>query len=285
MGEYLYGAQWNTQFRHPPTFEVVYPVAGYFGLRTGANTGQDPRLVIRIDGTEVLNEAAAVNEVYTVTVPAGRHRISVANEGVDWITIAGYFFEGLGSALDAYLLKAQSGEALAGWLLNHQYNYVQLQAGPLPMVSGAELVIPGLSARSYLAKWYDCLTGALVSSANVASVDDTLRLTVPDVTWDLALVVDDQAATNLPSLKPFLAIHAYPNPWGQGRLTVQVPSEGEGLCRLTLLDASGHTVVDLGTAPASDPISLNRPAQLPPGIYWLKGVQGAAVGTVALRVE
>lgn len=285
LGEFLYGAQWNLQFRNPPTFVVDYPTAGHFSVRTGANTGQSPRLVIRIDGSEVLNAAAAVNRTYSVAVPVGSHHISVSNQGTDWITVAGYTFEGLGSALDAYLLKAENGQALAGWLLNHQYNHVQLQTGPPPVVSRAELVMPGMSAGSYFAKWYDCLTGALVSSANVAPVDDTLRLAVPDVTWDLALVVDDQAVTNLPQTKQFLTIRAYPNPWGQVPLTVDFPSEGSGPCRLTLLDVAGRQVVDLSEIDAAGELILDRPTGLAPGIYWLKVTQGDAVGTVALRVE
>jgi hypothetical protein len=289
LGEYLYGAQWNTGYRNPPTFQVSYPVAGTFTVRTGANTGQSPRLIIRVDGIARLQQDARVNTAYRIPIMAGSHRITVDNQGTDWITIAAYTFEGLGSALDAYVLGAASGKALAGWVLNHAYNQVSVLASGVPAaVSGGELVIAGVAAGNYYAKWYDCLTGALRQSDPVSPVEDTLRLPIPAVTWDLALVVDEQWVSSPEAPSGSLSIEAYPNPWREGQLTVILPDGQPGPTSWALLDVSGRALADGGVARFSadkTTFQLTRPASLTPGIYWLRVAQPGRVGTLLLRMD
>ena len=73
LGQFLYGSQWNTQFRRPPVFYVNYPASGQFKVRTGGDASQSPKIVIWVDGIKMLEQTASVNQTYTVNIGAGQH--------------------------------------------------------------------------------------------------------------------------------------------------------------------------------------------------------------------
>ena len=189
---YLYGAISNTQYRSPPVFIMNYPRSGTFTVKTAATSGFSPRITIYLDGNRVLNESAQTNATYTIAVPAGPHSIQVDNRGADWITIASYTFSELGSSVDSYVLRSADQKTAAGWVLSNQYNHDVVQhTGAPPAIQGAEVLVDGFVDGHYFAKWYDCLTGALISSQPFAVAGGKLKLAVPELLWDLAFVVDD----------------------------------------------------------------------------------------------
>ncbi|GAB4405513.1 MAG: hypothetical protein OHK0039_06590 [Bacteroidia bacterium] len=283
LSEYLYGAQWNTVYRRPPVFDVDYPASGTFAVRTGSSSGQAPRITIWLDDNIVLDQAGQTNQTYSIAVSAGPHRIRVDNTGTDWITIAAYTFSGIGSAVDAYVLRAAGGESLAGWLLNNRYNHDHVRNnGTPPAASGASLRIAGVAPGSYYVKWYHCLTGALTGAAPVATVGDTLMLATPTFTWDLAFVVDNQA-TGIAAQVRDLPVQCYPNPWHSGPLTVRFAAGTGGTYRLGLLDMGGRDLGLLHEATlggGEQTLHIGLPEGLPTGLYWLRldgeGQRGAA---------
>ncbi|MEL6867321.1 MAG: DUF5060 domain-containing protein, partial [Bacteroidota bacterium] len=92
LSQYLYGSEWNTQYRSPPTFYVDFPEAGEFRVRTNTELGTNPRISIYLGGSLVLNEPAQTNRSYTIAIPPGTHQVKVDNLGTDWVSISSYRF-------------------------------------------------------------------------------------------------------------------------------------------------------------------------------------------------
>ena len=198
LGTFLYGSQWNTQFRNPPTFNVNYPVNGEFKIMTASSTGTSPKVNIYLDGNMLVNQNASVNTTYSILVPAGNHTIKVDNLGTDWIAISQYVFTNMGSPLNTYLLKSADSKRTTGWIHNKKYNWVDAGPGkPAPStITGATLSVPGMANGTYEIKWFECVNGTVLSTTSVMVVGGILTLPIPDVAWDLAFMAND--VTTLP---------------------------------------------------------------------------------------
>ena len=274
LGQFLYGSQWNTQYRRPPVFYVHYPVAGQFKVRTGSDTGQSPKIVIYVDGFKVLEQSAAVNQTYTVNIPAGQHSIKVDNSGTDWITVASYTFMGLGSGLDAYVLKSETQNRLAGWLLNNSYHYQNVPANGAPAaVSGGTLQVPQVANGAYTMKYFDCLTGELVNAETVTVENGNLSISLPDILWDMAFLMEDQVV-DVAQAPGRLDFKIVPSPAAPGTtLMLDVETQQAMPLSVTLLDMAGRAIRTLyqgDSIGAPERISLALPADLSAGMYWVK---------------
>lgn len=267
MGTYLYGAQWNTQFRSPPVFMVEYPGAGKFSVRTSSTSGNSPKIAIWLDGNQVLLQNASTESTYQISIPAGKHSIKVDNPGKDWISISAYSFEGLGSTIDPYVLKAASEKKAIGWLLNNQYNHLTVPQGNVPPPSiGARLQLSNFVDDSYHIKWYNCLTGAMVESKPITVSGGQLIVDIPDLYWDMAFVVDDKVplVASLEEEVEHVDFQLYPNPalaGGEIKIGLEQPVD-----RLAILDMNGREVLRKENFKGT----LFLPAQLASGFYWVK---------------
>ena len=189
LGKFLYGSQWNTQFKVPPTFNVNYPVAGQFKIVTASGTGTAPTINISVDGVVLLNTNAAINSTYTVNVPAGVHAIKVDNLGTDWISVSNYVFTNLGSPVSVYALRSSDAAKAAGYIINNNYNwkYLQTSGGVAPAaINGASLQLTGMHNGNYKVDFYSCSTGLLLSSLNATASSGSLNFPLPPVSWDIA---------------------------------------------------------------------------------------------------
>ncbi len=187
LNKYLYGSQWNTQNRYPPTFTVTFSAASQFKVTTGGSIGTSPRISVYVDGTLVLDQAATVNTTFTVPVASGTHTIKVDNLGTDWTQIAGYTFTNLGAPLNTYILKSANSLQASGWIHNKKYNWIDVKnTGAPAAVNGASLTVPGMANGTYQVKWFDCLTGAEQSVSNIVATNNQLVLPAPSISWDAA---------------------------------------------------------------------------------------------------
>lgn len=273
LSEYLYGSTWNTQFRSPPTFFVEYASLGELTIGTGANKGQDPQIVVWVDGTKVLDEAGNTNTNYQVAIPAGQHVIKVDNTGTDWISISSYSFSGLGSPLASYVLAAATGDELTAWLLNPAYNHVEVSGADIPdPVLGSQLFIPQVQNGFYMARWYNCLTGALEKVDSVQVSNDTLVLPIPPVQWDLGLVVDQNFTLSNEALAQGEVLRVFPNPAKSGGSIRLSGSFGASSEEAWLLDVHGR-IIQTWQIEAwqrkEDTFQLEIPNGLSRGHYWL----------------
>lgn len=275
LAAFLYGSQWNTQYRRPPVFYVNFPASGQFRVKTGSETGQAPKIAIWLDGVKLLDQNAAAGQTYSINVPAGQHSIRVDNTGTDWITVASYTFSGLGSAVDAYVLRSANQDQLAGWLLNNRYNHEYLKTSGLPpAVNNAILQVAGLQNGNYTVRFFNCETGVQESAQALSVSNGSLSLPLPELLWDRAFVLDagplDAAeAAN----KPFI-FNVFPNPVAPGTpLTLDFSTDNNTSLAVTLSDAQGRALQTLhrgDTAAGPQQLSLTLPAELPAGVYWIK---------------
>ena len=285
LGQFLYGSQWNTQYRSPPSFMVKYPREGSFTVRTSSELGESPKISIYLDGVLVLNETGIPNKDYTINVPAGMHTIKVDNLGIDWITIGSYTFSDLGSQVDSYVLTSDDNTVGAGWVLNHAYNHLNINENGQPLsVIGSELVVEGFEDGNYFVKWYNCLTGEMSWTEAVSAVNNELRLPVPELYWDLAFIVDGEE-TMVKDQQVFqktLDFGIYPNPIKSGgELTLNTSSQANAETRISLLDASGRSI---SSSTIYDK-TVQLPNNLPSSIYWLVVEYNGKVGTKPIYVE
>lgn len=278
LGQYLYGSQWNTELRNPPTFQVDYGQNGYFEVVTGSETGQAPNLTIMIDDVMVLNTAASTSTTYRVDVPAGMHTIKVDNTGTDWLSIASYNFSNLGSQVDNYVLTSADQTYATGWVLNKEYNHRSVidNGNPAPAV-GAALTIPDFEAGNYMITWLDCLTGEVLSAEPLVVGDDGASISVPDLFWDAAFVLDVEAVTSVADLER-TSFKMYPNPVAVGEQINLSGLETETSTVISIVDMAGRTV---HTYPVTSQVfgrnnvELLLPGDLSTGMYWLKVQQAS----------
>ncbi|MEL6670618.1 MAG: T9SS type A sorting domain-containing protein [Bacteroidota bacterium] len=289
LSTYLYGSSWNTQYRSPPNFVVNYASAGTFQVKTGSSKGQSPRIAIWIDGTKVVDQSASTNQTFTANVPAGAHVIKVDNTGTDWITINSYVLSGLGSAADTYVLLAADSTAAAGWILNNEYTHEFLKTNGAPAsVNQATLTVKGLVTGNYFVKWYDCLSGQLLLSEGVVAQNGAVVLDIPELFWDLAYVVDDQAFNvSVEDELAEAAFEVFPNPAPAGGV-VQLSGElsAQRNPQAQLLDAAGKKVqtLSLESGSQAETFELRLPEGLATGIYWLSVSQGRQVFSKPLLI-
>jgi hypothetical protein len=93
LGLFIYGSQANTQYRNPATFVVNYAQQGHFQVHTTNDISSgSPRITTYVDGVKALDEAAAANTTYTVSIPSGLHSIMADNLGGDWVEVDQYSF-------------------------------------------------------------------------------------------------------------------------------------------------------------------------------------------------
>jgi hypothetical protein len=274
LSQYLYGASWNTQYRRPPVFTVEMPQSGLFKVKTGNQFGTSPKLIIRVDGVQVLNLTPALNQEYSVPLSAGTHVVRVDNQGTDWMKIAGYAFEGIGSAADAYVLLGEDQKTMAGWILNTDYNHVYVSANGAPdVLQGVQMQAGGMADGAYAIKWFDCLSGAFLSGDAVSVQNGQFLLEVPDFTWDMAFLIDGQPVSAMEAIAA-LPMEVYPNPvmsGGAQQVRLEAPNGGEAL--LEWCDASGKPLAQWqqtigGNGEQS--IGIKVPENLPAGVYWLR---------------
>lgn len=286
MSTYLYGSQWNTNFRSPPVFTVDYPTAGSFSVNTASDKSTSPRIAIWVDGTKVLDEAAGTNQQFTVPIDPGLHSIKVDNTGTDWITISSYSFSGLGSAVDAYILRSEEGNIATGWLLNNEYHYLNVpQNGPPAPITNATLTVDGMKDSTYYIKWFDCLTGAVVGNELITVANGTATVDIPSMIWDLAFLIDQtpEVVSQVENLLD-LEFEAYPNPVRRGEnATLVLPGHAAPKAVIELLDMSGRQVMRLDQSGGRQ-YEIGIPEELAAGLYWWRVRAGSLVGTEAVVI-
>lgn len=285
LSSFLYGSQWNTEFRQPPTFSLTTTTPITFSVHTGDQSGTTPILEINLNGTTILRDTAQVNTVYQVAIPAGTHTLSVDNTGTDWIMIAAYVFSDLGSNIHAYTLRATDRSVLAGWALNANYNHLYLAANgepePTPPV---QILIDGfLPGASYQLSLYEPLSGTSLGN-DIALADDsgTLSVPVPSFLWDIAFIIEGSPVATR-QVQQHLAFDVFPNPIAVGAdMQIRLPTYAYEQTQIAMLDAAGLPVYQQTRRGTEQGFTL--PAEIPAGTYWIHIQNGEKRGIQPLIV-
>ncbi len=213
LSQYIFGSTYNTQYRNPPTFTVTYPEAGAFKVVVGGISTTSPMVTIKVDNVQILNVAAVANTTYSVDISAGAHTITVDNLGIDWFNVSSYIFTNIGSPTSSYVIKSANNNKAAGWVLNTNYNWQYLKdSGMAPaVISGAKLMVAGMSNGTYTIKFYSCSTGLETTTASVSVTKDTLSVDLPELAWDAAFTAVNESILAVNTLKFFGEMQGHQN--------------------------------------------------------------------------
>ncbi|OFX24953.1 MAG: hypothetical protein A2033_17085 [Bacteroidetes bacterium GWA2_31_9] len=236
LGKYLFGSNYNTQYRNPPTFNVKYKRAGQFKVITGSTTGASPIIKIWMDNNLVLSENASINTTYTITVPSGTHNIYVDNQGTDWISIAGYVF--FNSNIRSYSLKGTT--KTYGWIQNKNYNWEYLQNYGTPsLVKKGSISLYSMANGSYNVKWYKCFPFQTLGDTDIVVSNGRLLANIPNFNWDIAYSVTKNTTTLIINKDDVLKndILVYPNPFND-ILNVS----GVQIKEISIFDIKGNSI-------------------------------------------
>ena len=216
-GRYLFGVE-DVDRRNPPTFLVDYAQAGEFHILTGTDISGRPRLTVWLDGVMVFDEEAGAESTHVTHVPVGTRAIRVENSGSGYVRVVSYAFVRYQPTVLSFALQGK--HTMAGWLQNRKYNWNDvLKDGPPVPVEQATLSIGELELEGrYSVRWSDPLSGELLRSDQVVSIDGMLILDTPAFTWDLAykiryLGADTAVAELAVQPEEFALSHNYPNPF------------------------------------------------------------------------
>ena len=129
----IHGIRNHKDLHQPVSFVAQYPEQGTFGVKISTTSGHGgSRLILKIDGEEKLRKdfpgktgttLTQYQGYYGVPVLAGKHVLTVDNDGTDWLTVEAFCFGNLRSAnarlrredgrLEAILMDA-TGMPLSG---------------------------------------------------------------------------------------------------------------------------------------------------------------------------
>jgi hypothetical protein len=105
LNGYLQG-KLHTQLRNPPTFLLRMPRGGAIQVHVRAVATLGARLECLVDGQLVKgvelpdrdhkNDGAAreYDKTFSFSIPSGKHRVTIQNNGGDWMTVDWYAFDG-----------------------------------------------------------------------------------------------------------------------------------------------------------------------------------------------
>ncbi len=213
------------QFIYPPDnplrrvqkFLVDYPMDGAFEVHVNkvSNYG---RLQVTLDGDLILDQElptgsgngpwketvflerwnvyqSTYDRSFRIPVPAGKHTITVDNQGKDWLSLASYKLTNYQTNekpnLRVYGLQ-NDAEALL-WIQNTQHTWYRLfQKMQVDSVLPTFIEINGLQDGKYKIEWRDTYQAGKVEYADATCANGILQLKAPEVKRDIACKISLQ---------------------------------------------------------------------------------------------
>ncbi|MBT3270190.1 DUF5060 domain-containing protein [Candidatus Poribacteria bacterium] len=205
----------HTDLRNPPTFVVDYPAPGEFIVRVGRVSAHGD-LTIRVGDEVALQRAfpcgeglgkqsehrpqwdlweSKYDEDVRVSLPAGRHRISVENTGRDWMQITRYVFTGarVMSRPDLLVAGLRSSDVAIAWLHNRESTWHSHENGAVPLVPASVVVLEGFDDGVYRVEWHDTWRSRLSRVETVEAANGRVTLLAPEIATDVAVKIRRQA--------------------------------------------------------------------------------------------
>ena len=130
------------------------------------------------------------NEIYCVTVPPGRHTVSLENivTNTGWIKAPAIIIEDFGPPRPATVdvLGLTGNRTTLLWLWNPAGHWLNWwRAAPKP-IAGINVKVEGLPIGRHRVEWWNTWTGAIESRTEMSTKDGSLLLAAPPVQRDLA---------------------------------------------------------------------------------------------------
>jgi len=175
-----------------PTFIVSYPQNGHFSVHLQRVAKAGATLEIYLDEKLKLRRSfpvsksdVSLDKEYRVNIPAGNHRIRLANKGNDWLKIRRLIFGGVAPEIE--IMGWQSDDFAMLWLKNRQRtpeNYLKGLADTL--VAGTKIKILDFPEGNYKVEYWDTDEGKILSETIANTNGEILRLDIPEFSKDIA---------------------------------------------------------------------------------------------------
>jgi len=174
----LHGTGNHPDLHNPQTFVIDFPSEGEFRVLVNGVSGHGgANLNVLIDGTSARSEQFPDDDPstqtlhqfdrsYGVPVPPGKHRITVDNDGKDWVRVS-YVIVNLWERRrpNARVLGLTGPQDTLVWLPNAEFTWdrvARLGLEPAP-IQDAELTLPGLAPGEYDLTVWDTWRGVEIS--------------------------------------------------------------------------------------------------------------------------
>ena len=183
MQTMLHGAG-HKEFPTNYTFLVDYPGAGEFKVNIGSVSRNGARVSLSVDGVSCDEREVPRAEVNTrldatlkAKVPAGKHTVTLCNSGRDWALLNSIELSPYAPALGV-IGKSKNDYAVC-WLYRRPDSPDEVKG---------TIVVPGLSAGSYSATWWDTYESKRLKETRVRiESGQPLRLETPAIARDVAV--------------------------------------------------------------------------------------------------
>jgi hypothetical protein len=125
---------------------------------------------------------------YEVDIPAGRHEITLLNDGADWVRVAYYKITGVRTydEVDHLVLGMRSPGLILLWVRNDEYTWYNVADGKVRPRPAARLALADVPDGSWLVERWDTRTGKVLDRAHARAAAGRLDLTVPALAADVA---------------------------------------------------------------------------------------------------
>lgn len=201
----LHGVGGHRDKHNPVTFVVNYPTQGEFGVMVGGVSGWGgAALQVRVDGNVALTKELAdpdgtadtttihrYDGSYSVSVPAGLHRIVVENTGPDWCMVSYRLTNAfVRRGPDVRVMAASCGPKRLVWVQNRHHTWYEVAVDDPPKPEPAGLAkLPVQRNGQYAVRWMDPYSGRTVSTTTALARGGLLPLSIPPVATDVAAVI------------------------------------------------------------------------------------------------
>lgn len=128
--------------------------------------------------------------VYGINIPAGKHTITVDNQGEDWISVnyyrlTNYYAREKTPPLRVFGLQNNTEAML--WLQNSYHTWYRMYMKiPLQTIQPVFIEVRGLQDGKYQVEWWDTYQPGSVERAEASSTNSVLQLKAPEITRDIA---------------------------------------------------------------------------------------------------
>lgn len=191
LSSFIQGKAHPEMMPQPPEFQMDAAAPTKVTFEVSQISGAGAEMVVRLDGQEVARRSFEGNSVrgsdpvrLSVEVPAGSHRLTLANEGPDWLNLARITFDDYAPRLRTRALGAR--DLALVWVYN-----TQPERGP----SSGTLRVSGLRDGRYTLVRYDTSTGAGAAAATVSAKAGRVAAPVKGIAEDAAFALRPTAAS------------------------------------------------------------------------------------------
>jgi hypothetical protein len=150
------------------------------------------RLVLLLDGNAVLRRDfpsasadVASNEEFRIRIPAGRHRLEVRNEGLDWFQVRDYLVTNWVQRPVA-LVRGNTNRILI-WIYDRLYDFARLDGyEQTAAIQATQLSLAGICEGEYRVEQFDPYLGTVEILPAIQAGGDGLKLELPSFRKDIA---------------------------------------------------------------------------------------------------